>query len=269
MSHLEILRRLRSPLSLSENAYLDKLSQTTINQAFVLHDGERHYLIKRFIACASFNIDRHERYEFQTQLAKMKLAPKPIYLSSEGDLYVEQWIDELSKHPDHISDNSHIVLLASNLSRVHSHVIKYAETDIVGQWKFYAEQLKADDASHDHQDSKSLLVESMIDKYQQVCEEQDSDSCLCHNDLSWGHIRTSSSMIFDWEYGGVGNRFFDLMSCVKVNNLTDSQAGVLFSEYAQESELSVSVVAKKAKQQEEFVCFTYDLWFELYKKVTA
>jgi aminoglycoside phosphotransferase (APT) family kinase protein len=57
-------------------------------------------------------------------------------------------------------------------------------------------------------------VASALSRLQEVEQELTTDEppCLCHNDLlASNFINNGSEMrIIDWEYGGLGDRFFDL-----------------------------------------------------------
>ena len=51
----------------------------------------------------------------------------------------------------------------------------------------------------------------------------DHPHCLCHNDLLLGNFIDdgNSLLIIDWEYAGLGNRFFDLGNFAAHNQLSD------------------------------------------------
>jgi thiamine kinase-like enzyme len=67
--------------------------------------------------------------------------------------------------------------------------------------------------------------------------EQDSLSddppCACHNDLLAGNFIDDASAvrIIDWEYGGTGDRFFDLGNLAANNEFDDEHERTLLASY--------------------------------------
>jgi thiamine kinase-like enzyme len=61
--------------------------------------------------------------------------------------------------------------------------------------------------------------------------------CLCHNDLLAANFIDdgNSIRIIDWEYGGLGDRFFDLGNFAVNNRLDESQEGDLLGHYFDEA----------------------------------
>ena len=61
----------------------------------------------------------------------------------------------------------------------------------------------------------------------------DEPFCLCHNDLLAGNFVDDDKTlrVIDWEYGGRGNRFFDLGNFAASLQLTDEQESVLLQAY--------------------------------------
>lgn len=61
----------------------------------------------------------------------------------------------------------------------------------------------------------------------------DDPHCLCHNDLLLGNFIDGgdSLLIIDWEYAGLGNRFFDLGNFAAHNQLSESEERSLLEHY--------------------------------------
>jgi thiamine kinase-like enzyme len=61
----------------------------------------------------------------------------------------------------------------------------------------------------------------------------DEPPCLCHNDLlSANFIDDGTSLrVIDWEYGGLGDRFFDLGNFAANAELTEAQEAELLAAY--------------------------------------
>ena len=63
--------------------------------------------------------------------------------------------------------------------------------------------------------------------------QADHAHCLCHNDLLPGNFIDGgeSLVIIDWEYAGLGNRFFDLGNFAAHNQLSDAEERALLEHY--------------------------------------
>ena len=61
----------------------------------------------------------------------------------------------------------------------------------------------------------------------------DDPHCLCHNDLLLGNFidAGTSLLIIDWEYAGLGNRYFDLGNFAAHNQLADAEERALLEHY--------------------------------------
>jgi thiamine kinase-like enzyme len=256
----QLIQRLTAPLSLSPNAIIFELPGGTINESYLLNDSDADYMVKRFIGTDEFAIDRQDRFLLQQRLATRKLAPKPLFLDKEQGIYVEQWVHLTKQQIPLFFDEMHIDLLAKTLKRIHTCIFDLPIIDLPKAWQEYSDKLSYMSGVQ----KESLLA--LSHKWQALCDVSRSDNRLCHNDLAWAHIAGASQLILDWEYAGMGNRYFDLASCAKINQLDTFQTDLLIEKYAKHSKVDHQEVKEKTIQQFEFVNFTYDLWFDVLKQ---
>lgn len=260
LNQQDIIELLTEPLSLSRNAIIFELPGGTINESYLLNDNAVDYMVKRFVGSDAFSIDRQAMFFLQQRLATRKLAPKPLYLDHQLGLYAEQWVHQSKQQIPLFFDEMHIDLLAKTLKRIHLCVFDLPIIDLPKAWQSYSEKLEYISA-----DTKSSLL-SLSHQWQQNQLASRSDNCLCHNDLAWAHICGASELILDWEYAGMGNRYFDVASCARINQLDSIQTDLLIEKYAKHTRIELQEVKEKTIQQFEFVNFTYNLWFDVLKQ---
>jgi thiamine kinase-like enzyme len=252
----ELIRLLKTPLGLTDDAIVYPLSGGAINRSYYLGDDPNEFMVKEFLGESSLCIDRQERFELQLILWKKKLAPKPIYLSSDTGIYVEQWIKQHTSQLLLVFDDRHINTLATALTRVHKSKIKAKLIDLPKQWHQYLTTLV----------SPSLClvkeVTTETEKWITGIELASHDQVFCHNDLAWAHLCVPTKIILDWEYAGIGNRYFDILSCAKVNSLNIQQHDLLLTAYAKQNNIPINEVYDGCLQQASFMELTYQLWHQ-------
>jgi thiamine kinase-like enzyme len=213
-------------------------------------------MVKCFEAEQSLCIDRQERFDLQTQLAKKRLAPKPLYLSAENGIYVEEWVKQHRSQLLLFFDELHINSLASALTRIHKVKIKTSRVNLPREWQQYLTALS---------NPSSFLIDEVTrtaEKWIEITESAPQDDVFCHNDLHWSHLCMPTKTILDWEYAGIGNRYFDILSCAKVNHLDANQHDLLLSAYAKQNNIPINEVYDACSQQASFLELTYRLWYE-------
>jgi thiamine kinase-like enzyme len=250
----KLINLLKAPLGLSDSAIVSPLSGGAINRSYYLNDASNEFMVKEFQGENSLCIDRQERFDMQLTLSNNGLAPKPIYLSSDTGIYVEEWVQQHRSHMLLISDERHINSLASALTRIHRSKVKTKSLDLPADWLQYLTVLESPSSS---------LVEEVTKQTQQWVTKLGSaphDQVFCHNDLVWAHLCVPNNIILDWEYAGIGNRYFDILSCAKVNGFNTQQCDLLLTAYAMQNNIPINQVNEGCLQQTSFVELTYQLW---------
>ncbi|MBF7072451.1 phosphotransferase [Glaciecola sp. MH2013] len=251
-----LLAHLSEPLHLSENAVLLPLSGGTINGAFYLVDNKNEYMVKCFEASETVDINRLERFRLQERLAKKRIAPRPIYLSAEACIYVEQWVKQHRSQIPLFFDELHINLLAKTLSNIHRCKIELPIANLPVSWQHYLSSIPTiNDYTHER-------VAKATQAWESHRRNESASWVLCHNDLAWAHVCVPTKLILDWEYAALGNRFFDLLSCAKVNKFDNEQHEMLVAAYAKQNDLSIEYAYEQCGIQAEFVDLTYSLWYK-------
>lgn len=245
-----IIGLLTAPLGLSPDARLQSIGGGAVNNVYKLIDGDRCYAVK-WIGDDSFSgINRIHQYALQEQLASRGLAPDPIWLDEEGRLWVESWHDS-----PRMQSEIDIELLATCLAHIHAQPITGRTLDLSERWQHYCEFAQLERADE---------LFSIIAEYRPTLSlllNQDLDICLCHNDLSFGHILSSSPFIVvDWEYAAMGNRYFDIVACCLINELNPAQVETLEVAYAKLVGIPEQKVRQGTNAFQPIVELTYTLW---------
>ncbi|MDT0582918.1 MULTISPECIES: phosphotransferase [Alteromonadaceae] len=252
----ELLTLLSEPLGLSDDALLYPLSGGAINHSFYLNDEKNEFLVKCFEGEEATNIDRLERFELQAHLAKKKVAPAPLYICPDNGIYVEQWIKQHRSQIPLFFDELHVNALVKSMSLIHKINVNTRVIDLPAEWRNYLESIPS---------PSSFVIEqvaAVTEKWNKQANEQSSSWVFCHNDLVWAHLCPPTKIILDWEYAGIGNRYFDLLSCAKVNNFNSEQHDLLLSAYAKYNEIAIDDVYQECAIQSEYLQLTYQLWYD-------
>ena len=247
---------MEQPLGLTGESMLYALSGGAINKSYYLNDDSNEFLVKQFQGESSLGIDRQERFDLQLQLAKKRLAPRPVYLCLEKGVYVEQWVKQHRSQLLLFFDELHINSLASALTRIHKSKINTQVIDFPREWQQYLSTLD---------NPCSFLIEEVTkatEKWIASREAFPNDQVFCHNDLAWAHLCIPTKLILDWEYAGIGNRYFDLLSCAKVNDFNADQHDLLLSAYAKQNAIPINEVYDGCSNQAPFLELTYQLWHQ-------
>ncbi len=246
-----IVNLLVNPLKLTSNVNFTRVEGGGVNQTFKLVDNDRSFAVK-WIADDGFSgINRFHQFVLQEQLAHRKIAPMPVWLSDDGKLWVESWLEPA--RPTTNSDEQ-INILANVLSVIHSQPITARPLNLPQRLKHYIKvaNLPATDP----------LVHQTNEVSEYLHLETDAAALtLCHNDLALVHIlEPTVPVIVDWEYAAMGNRYFDIASAVVVNRLSEDAAAQLCGIYAAHANLREEHVRSSVCKQIDIVKLTNTLW---------
>lgn len=253
MNRESIRTLLTQPFNLSAATTIEPLQGGEVNSIYKLSDGNRQYAVKWIGDDGFSGINRFHQFVLQEQLATRGIAPKPVWLSDDERVWVEQWVHSNNRSPS--SREADVVLLAKVLACVHQQPITARPLHLVERWEHYIYKANLN-ASHALVHEANRLVETYhLDK------PNDDLLALCHNDLHRDHvIDPDAPVIVDWEYSAMGNRFFDLASCALINQMSDEESTALCLTYAQTAEVDGEWVEQQFIEQSQVVKLTNQLW---------
>jgi len=253
MDHMSIIDELKPALSLSDEAFLTQIEGGEVNQVFQLDDGHNRYAVKSLARDEFSGINRFHQYLLQEQLAHRRIAPAPVWMNQSQDLWVEKWFEK--KSTQQVADHDIPIILAAVLAKIHGQPVTVRPLNLPHRLRHYIDRAGL---SEDHR-----LVEQAHRAIRQFALDYvpAEHLVLCHNDLSWGHIQSVEPlMVVDWEYGAMGNRFFDLASCASINQFNEVETVRLIEEYARVTNISHTTVAHFFAEQKQVVAVTEALW---------
>ncbi|MBT0584845.1 phosphotransferase [Alteromonas oceanisediminis] len=232
------------------------VNESLINAVYCLKCSEQRYLVKRFFADQSTGRARKSLFAIQQKLAKVGIAPKPLYLCEKQGFYAEEWVPHNPVPLSVLPQAERIRALAAALAAIHSVKLTTTRLDLPSQWQQYIEAAKL---SENHKLTRR--AEELVFAASSSANAAD-DVVFCHNDLAFNHvIDYEQPMIIDWEYCASGNRYFDLASSMTINRLSQPQQMMLISDYADLTGIELSQVQNGVSRHEPLVTLTYQLWY--------
>jgi thiamine kinase-like enzyme len=238
---------------LGEGLSLSPIQGGAVNLSFCVKQHERYYFLKLFDSQGADLLNRPRLFLQQQRLAKQNLAPAPIYLSKQADFQLDQWVDHRTLQDSQLSNADKCRRLARQLNKIHQSEVILAKLELHKDWLQYLRkgnvQLNA---------SQQAELQELLEQWQQ---ENEQWSVLCHHDLSFSHVPLDEGgVVFDWEYAGHSNPYFDIASCCTVNLLDEADKHTLIDEYAKLSLMDPQLVSAKVCKMQLVVNKTYELW---------
>ena len=212
-------------------------------------DGQQTILLKIFNPGNTLPIDRNKVFQMQEELAILGLAPTPLFLNKDKTIYCEQWIEF-----SHQKDKDLVKLLAESLYNIHNSFVSAPLLALDEHWQLYWDKI---DNPNKLLQQQYELVKAQWQHYVLNFKDQ---FVLCHNDLHTDHLSFTNGPLFDWEYAGLGCRYFDIASCCLINQLRPDQITELLKIYAELSNQDFGDLIPKVNYARSLVDFTYELW---------
>jgi thiamine kinase-like enzyme len=228
-----------------------RIDAGAINRNYKVIDKHQQMLVKQLSSNQVLPINRLQTFKLQEELAILNLAPRPIFLDESETIYCEQWID-FSKP----KLSQKLQCLAESLHMVHASFVSAPVVDLDVHWQTYLQSIA--------QVSDEMLskYEDVLMKWNNYMQVHIDQFVLCHNDLHLDHVCFSHGPLLDWEYAGLGCRYFDIASCSLINSLSDNEHESLCALYANLANRPIHEVIEKTAIVKDCVAFTYDLWMQ-------
>ena len=260
MKKARIIDELIASQLFGQHLSLEPIKGGVVNLSYRLTTSSAVYFLKTFELNHITPTDRQALFMQQQQLSELGITSTPIYLSKAHDFQVESWVEHVSLFNINKPKSAKIQLLAKVLSDIHHLPTVATSIDLPKDWILYLNAASVSDLDY---------WQNRIDQCKpDWIETHKCDQVLCHNDLAMEHVAIGeSSLVFDWEYASLGNRYFDLASCALINNMELHEMSILQHSYAKFCDLSEDYVFEQFQKQFPIVQLTYDLWKEAAKTV--
>ncbi|MCV2886084.1 phosphotransferase [Aestuariibacter sp. AA17] len=248
-----ILKELHQARFVSDNAAITSIASGAINRSYQLVDGNMRYFVKTFALNEVVNKNRSQLYDMQTSIASLGMTPTPVYLSDNQTFQVDEWCDVITLKHASINRTAWMQCLLSSMLRTHALEMTIPPLLLVDNWRHYLRFLTPESqrALQTSFDYHAALVDSHWARLPLV---------VCHNDLADFHVSTTG-LIFDWEYAGIGAPMYDIASCFDINGFSDNEKNWFLKGYAKERGMEPAILEQESHVFSELVQFTNQLWY--------
>jgi len=201
-------RMLQAIPGMAGAALLRTLSDGPTNTSFLAAcDGKQYVFRLDKPEAARLGLNRLNEHRVSQVVFESGLAPEPLYFDPASGVYLRRFQAGKSWTASDLACPGNLERLARLLRRLHGLTAHGDAFDPVAAVRRYAAQV-------DSEESRILLAqaESLAEKIQAASP----GTVLCHNDLVCQNILEGEPlMLIDWEYAGLGHRFFDLAVVVQ------------------------------------------------------
>ena len=198
---------------------LKKLTNALTNQVYKLSINDKHYVIRISNELNNKLFDR--KLEKHVISLVKDFDCETIYYNEENGLKISIFLDNCTCFQECILPNK-IELFAEVLSSFHNKNISVDQSFNI---------LKTYNNFKDNTDS---LIYN-LNKYEYILDDIDQyePKILCHNDLVSGNIlyQENRCYLIDYEYAKNNHSYFDVMSFITENNLSDSDRIKFYNAY--------------------------------------
>jgi amino acid transporter/thiamine kinase-like enzyme len=194
-------------------------------------DGEVYVLRIAGVGSEKLLIDRKRELLAAQAAHAAGVAPEVIDHSTDHTLLVTRFLWGEKLQEEHARQAEALRRVAAALRRFHDHPVP----DALGAFSpFEAVRLyHAEARKHDVPLPEDLgPALELLERIEQELRA-DEPHCLCHNDLLLGNFidEGHALRIIDWEYAGLGDRFFDLGNFAAHNQLGEAEERLLLEFY--------------------------------------
>lgn len=182
------------------------------NQNFIISSGNKKYVIRiGGKNSAVLGINRYAEYAVMKAVAKIGVGADLIYFSTETGNMITEYIEGRKWCIEDVTTSENIKRIAGTLKKVHSlPPIPY----VFSPYKDIEDRIQ-----YARQNALELpdYLDKILEKLSAIKLEREKNLHenfgLCHNDpFPNNFLEDGTVRLIDWEYGGMGDIFFDLAS---------------------------------------------------------
>ena len=201
------------------------------NHNYIVTVENKKYVVRIPGEKTDIFIDRENELECSIEAGKTGVAPKVIYRLKPENVTVIQFIDgKTLSINDIVNDNERIVRIVKAIKIIHKKAnfrSIFNPFDTIRKYMKYVEKYRAplpDD------------IQWMMDISNKIEDAVNRDKpplVACHNDyLAENFIDDGKRIwIIDWEYGGLGDPYFDLADFAVEHPFSNEQENIIINEY--------------------------------------
>lgn len=249
-----------------EHLPIDGVVETTpllrgiANDVYQLNTLSDTYVLKHFRFDHPYGLDRDQEVRVQQRAADAGLAPPVLHYDAVQGLLLQPYISSNDLAQAKLSMTAKLQLLATVSAHIHRLQIDVSIWSLRNRLQRYCHTLASFDAARARQFERGLQ------KQRKLIDSFGSHPVFCHNDLAFHHVFVAAQpLVIDWEYSGIGERYFDLANSIQVNQLSQSQMRAFLHAY--EGAAGFSVNTAVLADWLALVELTSQLWYELHEQL--
>lgn len=192
--------------------------------------GESYVLRIAGVNTDLLGIDRDAEFEASSMAGELGIAPEVFYFIRPEGYLVSRFIDGSPLPPEEVKQPENLKTIVEMLKQFH------ASPTIPGT--FWVPQIVKDYSAiaTSHQIEFPHHFDWLLECLADAVDAFNADPlphCPCHNDLLNENFLVENQRIFilDWEYAGMGDRYFDLANLSVNHEFNDDQDDLLLQDY--------------------------------------
>lgn len=242
---------------------LEPIHSGISNQVYKLTAAGRSYVLKHQRFSQNYDLNRAQEIRLQRQLADYGLAPEILYYDELRGLVLQPFIELPQLAHTELSRIDKIDTSAKVSARIHDLKITLPDWSLEQRIDLYLRQIKVLDAMAANYYQKRLAP------YRRLLQQPSEAAAFCHNDLAFNHIfvdaNATSIQVIDWEYAGVGDRYFDFANTILLNQFTAAESDHFCRSYQAHS--GIRIDRERLNPMLELTDLVHQLWFTLHHQL--
>lgn len=235
----------------------EPLLRGVANNVYKITTTQAEYILKQFRFDHPYGLDREQEVRVQQQLAQYQLAPEVIHYDATQGLVLQSFIKDPDLAHTKLSMANKLRELADVSAHIHRLSVDVPVWSLRERLRRYCQQLAEFDSERAQHFSKRL------NSFRKLLDSFAAHPVFCHNDLGMHHIFLKPRpCVIDWEYAGLGERYFDLANTMAVNQLELPQRNAFINAY--EASSGFTIQRETLENWRELVAVVNQLWYELH-----
>lgn len=227
------------------------------NDVYQLTALSGRYVLKHFRYDHPYGLDRAQEVRVQQQLAEVGLAPPILHYDAVQGLVLQPFIETSDLAQSSLPMDRKLQILAEVSAYSHRLQVEVSVWSLRNRLQRYCAHLSEFDRERAQQ------FERRLHQQRKLLDSFGSHPVFCHNDLAFHHIFVGPQpQVIDWEYAGLGERYFDLASSIQVNQLQAQDMRAFLHAY--EGVAGFTVNTTVLADWLGLVALTSQLWYELH-----
>lgn len=235
----------------------EPLLRGVANNVYKIVTTQQTYILKQFRFDHPYGLDRDQEVRVQQQLAAQQLAPQVLHYDAVQGLVLQSYLEEPDLAHANVAMTVKLQTLADLSAHIHRLPVEVAVWSLRERLQRYCEQLAEFDAEH------AAQFKARLQKFRKLLDSFAAHPVFCHNDLALHHVFLAPTpKVIDWEYAGMGERYFDLANTIAANDLERPQQQAFLNAY--EAAAGFTLQYDTLAHWMELVAVVNQLWYELH-----